>query len=99
MSSRSRIAPLANRVVPSKVAVGTSAVVASAASGSKVWTMLEADKANTQPLYFGGASTLTTTDGFGELAAGEVLTIPGAAVVYVIAGGASQNVRVLAGLA
>lgn len=96
---KSRIAPFANRYLASKVTVGTSSVLVSAASGSKMWTMLEADKANsTNLLYFDGVTGVTTASGFGELAAGETLTIPGGGAVYSISGAASQAVRVLVGL-
>lgn len=97
---KSRISPFANRIIETKVTVGTSGVLVSAASGSKMWTMLEADKANgANLLYFGSTTGVTTASGFGELAIGEVLTIPGGAAIYAISGAASQAVRVLTGLA
>ena len=89
---------LPNRYGPgTKVSVGTSAVLASAHKAQKLTTLIQADKANAQLIYVGGTSAVTTAAGFGELAAGESLTLEGAAAVYVIAGGASQNVRVLEG--
>ncbi len=81
-----------------KVAVGTSAVLVSAWSPNKEYTMLEADKANASTLYFGGTSAVTAAAGFGELSAGEVVTFPGPAAVYAISDGAAQNVRVVEGL-
>lgn len=89
----------ANRIVPSKVEVGAAAVLVSAWNPAKVFTMVQADKANAQLVYVGDAG-VTTAIGFGELAGatGDVATIVGPAAVYAIAGGASQNVRVLEGI-
>lgn len=96
---KSRIAPFSNRIIETKVTVGTSGVLVSAASGSKMWTMLEADKANAANLlYFGATTGVTTASGFGELAAGEVLTIPGGGAICAVSGAAAQSVRVLVGM-
>lgn len=86
----------AESIVATKVSVGATAVPVSAFDADKAYTMVQADKANTQLIYVGNAS-VDTASGFGELDAGETVTIQGAAPVYCIAGGASQNVRVLEG--
>jgi hypothetical protein len=86
----------ANTIVPSAVTVGATAVVVSAWRAGKLYTMVEAASANTGIIYVGD-STVTTAIGFGELAAGQVITIQGAAAVYCIASAASQAVRVLEG--
>ena len=87
-----------NRNPEKKVTVGATFALLSAWNPGKNYTMVEADKANTQPLYLGSTSSVATTTGFGELAAGEVVTIEGAGAVYAIAGGASQSARVVEGM-
>lgn len=81
-----------------KVTVGTSAVLVSDYKAQKLVTLIEADKANASIVYIGGTSAVTTAAGFGELAAGESMTLEGSARVYAIAGGAAQSVRILEGL-
>ncbi len=89
----------ATSIVESKVSVGATFALVSAWRADKRYTMVQADSANTELVYIGGTSGVTTSAGFGELDAGEVVTILGSAAVYAIAGGASQNVRVLEGRA
>lgn len=89
---------MANNIVPTKVTVGTTQTLVSAWSSNKEFSWIQADKANTGIIYIGGDTTVATATGFGELAAGEVTSIPGSAAVYCISGAAAQAVRVLTGL-
>lgn len=87
-----------NRNPAKKVTVGASAVLLSAWNPDKNYTMVQADKANAELLYVDDSSDVSTSDGFGELAAGEVVTILGSGAVYGIAGGASQAARIIEGM-
>lgn len=87
----------ANRISESKVSVGATFALLSAWNASKTYTIVSADAGNTQLLYVGGTSSVATASGFGELSAGQTVTILGAAAVYGIAGGSSQNARVVEG--
>jgi len=87
----------ANYWVPLRKTVGTSGVIVSESHPNKVVTILQADPGNTQRIYFGGLTTVTTLTGAPGLAADKAISLPGSAQITAVAGAAGQTLLVLEG--